>query len=333
MAQIHDLILHQGINAARAQSVTKAERVAAEAAYRVMTDEQQRIGIMHAGFAMTALPHRATTEIVWERQSGDVKLLLESGRTSATNSIGLPYGSVARMILLYLQTEAVKTRSRDVELGRSMNNWLNSMGMGNGGHNYSLVREQSRRLSLCRLTFLRVSAKQTFITNGSFVHDAILPNEEIDESQLQFWKPSVRLDEGFYKSLIEHPLPVQEAAIRSLGHRSMAIDIYLWLAYRLHILDKPIKLTWHNLANQFGSGFADIKNFKKKFREPLFLALAAYPDARVEPENGELVLYPSRPPVEPLTGGGTKVRATRTVDLKPPPPPLFSQPPAQVLNH
>ena len=84
MAQIHDLILHQGINAARAQSVTKAERVAAEAAYRVMTDEQQRIGIMHAGFAMTALPHRATTEIVWERQSGDVKLLLESGRTSAT---------------------------------------------------------------------------------------------------------------------------------------------------------------------------------------------------------------------------------------------------------
>ena len=70
---------------------------------------------------MTALPHRSTTETVWERQSGDIKLLLESGRTSATNSVGLPYGSVARMILLYLQTEAVRTRSREVELGRSMN--------------------------------------------------------------------------------------------------------------------------------------------------------------------------------------------------------------------
>jgi hypothetical protein len=233
MAQIHDLILNHGIEAARTQTISKAERVAADAAFRVMSDEEQRIGIMHAGFAMTALPHRATTETVWERQSGDVKLLLESGRTSATESIGLPYGSVARMILLYLQTEAVRTRSRDVELGRSMNTWLNSMGMGNGGHNYNLVREQSRRLSLCRLTFLRVSAKQTFITNGSFVHDAILPNDDTDDYQLQFWKPCVRLDEGFYKSLIEHPLPVREAAIRSLGHRSMAIDIYLWLAYRL----------------------------------------------------------------------------------------------------
>ena len=315
MAQIHDLILNQGIEAARAQTISKAERVAADAAFRVMSDEEQRIGIMHAGFAMTALPHRATTETVWERQSGDVKLLLESGRTSATELIGLPYGSVARMILLYLQTEAVRTRSRDVELGRSMNTWLNSMGMGNGGHNYNLVREQSRRLSLCRLTFLRVSAKQTFITNGSFVHDAILPNDDTDDYQLQFWKPCVRLDEGFYKSLIEHPLPVREAAIRSLGHRSMAIDIYLWLAYRLHILEKPIKLTWHNLANQFGSGFADIKNFKKKFKEPLALALAAYPDAKVELEHGGLVLHPSRPPVESLSSGGTRVRVVRVVDL------------------
>jgi hypothetical protein len=316
MAQIHDLILHQGIEATRALSITKAERIAADAAFRVMSDEEQRIGIMHAGFAMTALPHRATAETVWERQSGDIKLLLESGRTSATESIGLPYGSVARMILLYLQTEAVRTRSRDVELGRSMNTWLNSMGMGNGGHNYNLVREQSRRLSLCRLTFLRVSAKQTFVTNGSFVHDAILPNEDTDDdNQLQFWKPCVRLDEGFYTSLIEHPLPVREAAIRSLGHRSMAIDIYLWLAYRLHVLEKPIKLTWHNLASQFGSGFADIKNFKKKFKEPLALALAAYPDAKVEAENGGLLLYPSRPPVESVSGGGTKVRIARAVDL------------------
>jgi hypothetical protein len=316
MAAIHDLILSQGIEVTRSQSVTKAERIAAEAAYNVLSDEAQRIGIMHAGFAMTALPHRATVENVWERQSGDVKLLLESGRTSATESIGLPYGSIARMILLYLQTEAVKTRSRDVELGRSMNTWLNSMGMGTGGRNYNLVREQSKRLSLCRLTFLRVTAKQTFITNGSFVHDAILPNDDSEDDQLQLWRPSVRLDEGFYKSLIEHPLPVREAAIRSLGHRSMAIDIYLWLAYRLHVLERPIKLTWHNLADQFGSGFADIKNFKKKFKEPLMLALAAYPDAHVEPESGGLRLFPSRPPVEPLTGGGTRVRVARLVDLQ-----------------
>ena len=90
MAQIHDLILQQGIEATRAQTITKAERVAADAAFKVMTDEEQRIGIIHAGFAMTALPHRVTTETIWERQSGDVKLLLESGRTSVTNRSAFP---------------------------------------------------------------------------------------------------------------------------------------------------------------------------------------------------------------------------------------------------
>jgi hypothetical protein len=312
MATIHELILNQGIEATRAMSASKADRFVAEAAFTVMNDEDQRIGIMHAGFAMTALPHKQTSDLVWERQSGDIKLLLESGRTSATDIVGLPYGSIARMILLYLQTEAVKTRSRQVELGRSMNTWLNSMGMATGGRNYQLVREQSRRLSLCRLTFLRVTAKQTFISNGSFVRNAILPTDNDSDDQFQFWKPTVELDENFYKSLIEHPLPVREAAIRSLGHRSMAIDIYLWLAYRLHVLTKPIKLTWHNLADQFGSGFNDIKNFKKKFKEPLLLALAVYPDARVELAIGGVILYPSRPPIAPeLLGGGTRFRVAR----------------------
>ena len=47
----------------------------------------------------------------------------------------------------------------------------------------------------------------------------------------------------------------------------------------------------------------------------LALALAAYPDAKVMPESGGLVLHPSRPPVEPIVSGGTKVRVARAVDL------------------
>ena len=36
-----------------------------------------------------------------------------------------------------------------------MNQWLSSMNIDGGGRQYRLVREQSRRLSLCRLTFYR----------------------------------------------------------------------------------------------------------------------------------------------------------------------------------
>lgn len=297
MAEIHQLISAHGIDHVRSLSQDKAARQAADTAYAIMTDESQRIGVMHAGFAMTALPHKQIAELTWLRQAGGVKLLVESGRDAEQQPVGIPYGSVARMILLYLQTEAVKTRSRDIPLGRSMNQWLASLGIDSGGRQYQLVREQSKRLSLCRLTFYRESGHATMVSNGSFVRDAIIPSSAADEGQMSLWQESVRLDEGFFQSLMDHPMPVREAAIREIGGRSMAIDIYIWLAYRLHALTKPTPISWAALYDQFGGGFAQIRQFRAKFREPLALALAAYPEAHVVADDTGLILYPSDPAV------------------------------------
>jgi hypothetical protein len=101
---------------------------------------------------MTALPHKRIAHRVWEREGGMVKLVVESGLDADLQPVGIPYGSIARMILLYLQTQAVKTKSREVELGASMNAWLGAMGIPVGGKTYQIVREQSRRISACRLT-------------------------------------------------------------------------------------------------------------------------------------------------------------------------------------
>lgn len=295
MGQVHTLITAHGIDEARARSVGKLDRQCVETAFAVMSDEAQRVGIMHAGFAMTALPHKDLPETVWTRQGGNVKLRIESGSDANDQAVGLPFGSMARMILLYLQTEAVKTRSRDIELGRSMNQWLSSMGIDGGGRQYRLVREQSKRLSLCRLTFYRVTDNLTHVTNGSFVRDAILPS--VGDDQLTLWREAVRLDEGFYQSLIDHPMPVREAAIREIGGRSMAIDVYVWLAYRLHQIEKPTPVSWAALFQQFGGGYQHVRQFRAKFKEPLSLALAAYPEAMIATDEAGLTLYPSPPPI------------------------------------
>lgn len=307
MGDIHRLILREGLEEARARTADQLDRQCLETAFAVLSDERQRVGVMHAGFAMTALPHKSLKDTVWIRQGGNIKLRVESGADAQDRIVGLPYGAMARMILLYLQTEAVKTRSREIELGRSMNHWLTSMGVDNGGKNYRLVREQSRRLSLCRLTFYRVEDNATTVTNGSFVRDAILPAQDGD--QLPLWRETIRLDEGFYQSLIEHPLPVREAAIREISHRSMALDVYVWLAYRLHRLTKPTTVSWKALFDQFGGGFHRLRDFRSKFREPLALALAAYPEANIDVDDKGVRMNPSAPPVpQRSTLGATRVR-------------------------
>ena len=57
------------------------------------------------------------------------------------------------MILLYLQTQAIRTRSREVPLGRSMR-MDGTMGMAIGGETAHALREQAARISACSLDFL-----------------------------------------------------------------------------------------------------------------------------------------------------------------------------------
>ena len=297
--KLHRTIELLGIERARAMAVSAADRRCIEAANLVMSDEDLQAGFVHAGFALTALPHRRVEETEWVREAAGLTLRVESGKDERGVMAGIPYGSVARMILLYLQTEAVRTRSREVELGRSMNRWLTTMGVNNGGKGYHLVREQSWRLSVCRLTFYSTSDEGRQVTNGGFVRTAILPSRPDDPStQLSLWRERVVLDEAFYNSLIEHPLPVRETAIRGLANRSMAIDIYVWLAYRLWQLKRPKRVPWPALYGQFGRGFTRLRAFRHHVKEPLALALAAYPEARVEIDDlAGLTLHPSPSPV------------------------------------
>lgn len=298
MGDVHRLILSHGLDGARALAGNKAERLAIEAAAVVLADEESRLGITHAGFAMTSLPHKRIEEGLWRREGHRTTLLVESGRSRSGELIGVPYGSIARLILLYLQTEAVRTNNPEVELGRSMKSWMGRMSLTTGGKTYQLVTEQARRISACRLTFFTERNNGAEARhNGAFVQDAITFASVIDDDQPSLWQDRVRLDPSFWLSLREHPVPVREEAIKAIGTRSLAIDVYIWLAYRLHSLTKSTPVSWAALHAQFGSGFRLMRQIKPSFMEALHLALAVYPEARVEAEKERLVLHPSPPPV------------------------------------
>ena len=298
MGDVHRLIIHHGLEQARLMIETRADRQALEAAAAIMAEEATRIGITHAGFAMTSLPHRRIEDSVWRRRGHLTTLLVESGRDSRGGFVGVPFGSVARMILLYLQTEAIRTASQEVELGPSMYAWMGRLGVPTGGRNYKMVAEQAARLSACRLTFFTdLGDGAEARRNGAFVQDAISLNAGSDR-QGSLWKETVRLDDGFWRSLREHPVPVREEAVRAIGPRSLAFDLYVWLAYRLHSLSRSTPVTWAALHAQFGAGFSDIRHFRPEIRTGLQIALAVYPEARVDVERRGLVLHPSPPAVQ-----------------------------------
>jgi hypothetical protein len=298
MGDVHQLILRQGIDQARRQAETKHERSLVEAAYQVLSEDADRIGFTYSGFALTSLPHKPQTTPVWRREGAGLTLVLEAGHDRAGKPIGVPYGAYARFILLYLQSQAVKSHSREIQLGRSMRVWLSAMGMSIGGTTYRMVNEQARRISGCRLTFYADRSSGEVMRHGGFVDGAISLAD--DSAQGHLWQERVLLNQQFYEALLAHPVPVSEAALKAIGPRSMVIDVYIWLAYRLHALRTDTPVSWLALNAQFGGGFGLLRKFRAHFLECLALALAAYPDARVSVGEAGLVLHPSRPAIATL---------------------------------
>jgi hypothetical protein len=300
---VRRLVLAHGRDVARTM-VEPEQRALVDIAAEVLSDDAGRIGITYTGFCLTGLPHkRLPDDAAWEKRGHKVTLLVEPGRTKAGASkasyIGVPYGARARMILLYLQTQAIRTGSREVELGRSMRDWLGRMGLAWGGETGKALKEQAARIAACHLRFSWEGDSADGWVKGGFVRSGLrFHTRPEDNRQASLWEDRVVLDEVFYDALRKHPVPLREAALCELADRSASLDLYIWLAYRLHTLKVPTPIRWAALQDQFGAHYSLPNNFRRDFRRALAPAVAAYPEARVEFEDeAGLILYPSRPPV------------------------------------
>lgn len=228
--------------------------------------------------------------------------MVEPGRRNfvgdATAFIGVPYGSRARLILLYLQSEALRTNSRDIELGRSLHAWLVKLGIPVGGKSFRDVREQADRLSRCRLTFHVQQGGRAGLLNQNIV-DAAMFVDDGTSPQGSLFVDTARLSETFFEQLKRHPVPLEESAIRALSNNSQALDVYCWLAYRLHVLPGARRISWPALFAQFGASYKRLAHFKERFTDSLKIATAVYREADIEADEQGLTLKPSRPPVAP----------------------------------
>ncbi len=115
------------------------------------------------------------------------------------------------------------------------------------------------------------------------------------------WPATVRLSEEYFQSLGKHAVPLDHRAVAALSSSSMALDVYAWLAQRLHRIPsgKPQQITWVAMYEQFGQGFARLRDFRRNFLQTLHQVQSAYPQARIEADDVGLILSNSPPPVAP----------------------------------
>lgn len=275
-----------------------------------------RLGYMARALVQATMPHKSTAEHQFTRRNGAFELSI-----TALGRDGLPYGSVPRLLLSWMTTEAVYTRSPVLELGPTLSAFMAELGLGRTGGvkgDITRFRNQATRLFssaiYCRYTEEDRDRGQGFNLVKNF--DLWWTPKKPD--QLPLWKSSVTLGTDFFNEIIERPVPVDMLALRALKRSPMSLDIYFWLTYRMSYLSRDTVIPWALLQMQFGADYPQnargLRNFKINFLKRLADVKAIYGAAKAFPVDRGLLLKPSPPhvakrPVQMLPGSRKSVKS------------------------
>lgn len=259
-----------------------------------------QVGYLGRVLVQTTLPHSRPQEATWERSNGRFTLTL-----MANPRVGLPYGVIPRLVLVWLSTEAQRLGSREIVLGHSLSEFLEQLQLGRtGGKKGDIPRLQNQ---LDRLFSTAIFARWD---NDDVGHHRGAGMVVADDHEL-FWDPkrpeqgalwqsSVVLSERFFREVTEHGIPLDLAVVRAVRRSPLALDAYAWLTYRLPFLKRAETVPWASLAAQFGGEYKLVRQFRAKFEVALRAVVQHYPDAHVEPTSAGLVLKPSKSSVPRL---------------------------------
>jgi hypothetical protein len=268
-------------------------------------EHELEICFQHSVLCQTGLPYHDPGEEVrlWERQQGYAALEVQAGRvlhpaTGKYVNVGLPWGPKPRLILAHLNAEALRLDSPQIEIEDSLSAFVKRIRGFDGGREIRMFKEQLTRLSnaLIRLAMLRgerVTQINTHVVTG---FELWLPK---DDRQRVLWPSIVHLSAEYFDSLKKHAVPLNEADLAALAHTAMGLDVYAWLAQRLHRVDprKPAFIPWTALKEQFGPDYRQIRDFKRFFRKTLAQVQRRYQTARIELDDRGMTARTSPPPV------------------------------------
>ena len=283
----------------------------------IWSEDPDDIAFIHSVFTSCSLPYRDLKDTpAYIKASGRASLTVSSGYVKGDDgepeAVGLPYGPKPRLILTHAFTEAVRLRSREIPVGESLTAYLrDDLGARIDTRAMRVFRDQLKRLAHASIGIEWADPK-----TGKHVVTNTPPFSKLElwgsgpANQGELWPSSVTLGAEFYESLLSHAVPLDQRAISALQHSARALDIYVWLAHRLHRIKAPTVLSWHALAIQFGGTAkvetkSQMKSFKDEFMKAMIQAMQVYKGAKVEKVRGGLKLYNSPPPVKTIMGKGT----------------------------
>ena len=265
------------------------------------SEAEADLGFMARMLVLCSLPRtNPGNRLQYKRVNGPYSLIM-----TAVGQTKLPFGNLPRLLLAWLCTEAVRTQNRELVLGKSLSDFMRTLGMEPVGGVRTRLRNQMRRLFSAHVSLVYEDKRDMVIAGSQVADRAELWWNERKPDERVLWDSKIYLGEAFFNEIIRHPVPLDLNTLTALKRCSLGLDLYLWTAYRTFALTRPLRLTWRHLYRQFGvepdraSDKKTVQNFRGKILRELKKIKLAWPGLNYATAPGVLILYPSTPAIPP----------------------------------
>ena len=260
------------------------------------------LGFMARMMALCSLPRtNPGNRKEYKRVNGPYTLYMIAGGGNK-----LPFGNLPRLILAWVCTEAVRTGSRELILGKSLAEFMRSLGIySSSGGKYTRLRNQMDRLFSATVQLIYEDERGKATVNSLIADSTAFWWNPKRPEESTLWKSKIELSEKFFNEITRHPVPLDMNTLTALKRCALGLDLYLWLTYRMFTLKRPLRLTWRQVYCQFGvdpakaSDNQTVQDFRYKVLRELKKIKLAWPELNYSTARGVLILLPSAPAIPP----------------------------------
>lgn len=251
------------------------------------------------------LPHSNPGNVpAWQRRNGNLSLVIRPGWDHRKGEvIGYPYGSIPRLLLFWITTEALRTNSRKLELGESLAGFMRDIGLdpSTGGGKRSdgkRLRNQMERLFRSTIS-LEITKDEGSVTGKRWLDMQVAPEGELwwdfkSPDQPALFGSWIELGEKFYQAIINAPVPLDKRALAALKRSPLALDLYAWATYKTFSLEQHNRqeqfIPWVAFMTQLGAEYGNHKDFKTKAKAAFKKVRAVYRGLNIEEVDGGFII-------------------------------------------
>jgi hypothetical protein len=292
-------------------------------------NQEEELTYLTRALVQCTLPHADPGNIeCWERSNGGKDrrrvLTIQPGRVvgkdGKTISARYPFGTPPRLILMWICTRAIQTGSRKIYLGPTFSEFLRRLGLHyrNGGpkSTRSRVKSQITALFSANITSYEMFGDDDRQGEATTVMNVVGKRElwwkPTDPDQTPLWDSWIELGEGFYDLITSHAIPFNLERIGLIKSSALALDLYMLCSYESATLmanwmqwnikgkigprpktNRCIRWSW--LAQQMGSQYANVDDFKRKVKAEMRRISIVNPRLKFGYDNqkGGLVIHAS----------------------------------------